>query len=204
MPPAGLGQRRIIWARCGADGSGNHDIITFMARHAGRGGGDRALDGCHPTALATRRSVRRQRHEGFNELPEAPPASPLKLFLSQFTSVIVWVLIGAAVVSGLLEDWLDAAAILAIVFLNGLLGFVQEYRAEQSLAALRKLSVATAHVLRDGSDPVYSSSRSGPRRSDCPGGRRPHSPRMRASCTRQILRPRNPHRPASRRRFKKT
>jgi Ca2+-transporting ATPase len=72
------------------------------------------------------------------------------LFLSQFTSVIVWVLIGAAVISGLLEDWLDAAAIIAIVFLNGLLGFVQEFRAEQSLAALRKMSVSMARVLRNG------------------------------------------------------
>ncbi len=50
----------------------------------------------------------------------------------------------------LLEDWLDAAAILAIVVLNGLLGFIQEFRAERSLAALRRLSVATARVLRDG------------------------------------------------------
>lgn len=88
--------------------------------------------------------------DGPNELPEAPPPSLLKLFLSQFTSVIVWVLIGAAVVSGLLEDWLDAAAILAIVFLNGLLGFIQEFRAERSLAALRKMSVSMARVFRDG------------------------------------------------------
>jgi P-type Ca2+ transporter type 2C len=92
------------------------------------------------------------RHAEFgpNELPEAPPPSLLRLFLSQFTSVIVWVLIGAAIISGLLEDWLDAAAILAIVLLNGLLGFVQEFRAERSLAALRKMSVATARVIRDG------------------------------------------------------
>ncbi|MEQ1795122.1 MAG: HAD-IC family P-type ATPase, partial [Nitrospira sp.] len=92
----------------------------------------------------------RQEREGLNELPEAPPASLLRLFLSQFTSVIVWVLIGAAIVSGLLEDWLDAAAIVSIVFLNGLLGFVQEFRAERSLAALRKLSVAMSRVFRDG------------------------------------------------------
>jgi P-type Ca2+ transporter type 2C len=95
-------------------------------------------------------AVRRQAREGFNELPEPPPSSLLKLFLSQFTSVIIWVLIGAAVISGLLEDWLDAAAIMAIVFLNGLLSFVQESRAERSLAALRKMSVAMAHVIRDG------------------------------------------------------
>ena len=88
--------------------------------------------------------------QGPNELPEAQPPSLLKLFLSQFTSIIVWVLIGAAVISGLLEDWLDAAAIMAIVLLNGVLGFVQEFRAERSLAALRKMSVATARVFRDG------------------------------------------------------
>jgi P-type Ca2+ transporter type 2C len=100
--------------------------------------------------LSDEEARQRLQLEGPNELPEAPPTSLLKLFLSQFTSVIVWVLIGAAVVSGLLEDWLDAAAILAIVFLNGLLGFIQEFRAERSLAALRKMSIATTRVLRDG------------------------------------------------------
>ncbi|TKS59487.1 MAG: HAD family hydrolase [Nitrospira sp.] len=100
--------------------------------------------------LAADEAGRRQQSDGFNELPEALPPSLLRIFLSQFTSVIVWVLIGAAVVSGLLEDWLDAAAILAIVLLNGLLGFVQEFRAERSLAALRKMSVAMARVFRDG------------------------------------------------------
>ncbi|MFO0706332.1 MAG: cation-translocating P-type ATPase [Nitrospira sp.] len=102
------------------------------------------------TGLSSDEVLRRRVREGFNELPEAPPPSWLRLFLSQFANVIVWVLIGAAIVSGLLEEWLDAAAILAIVFLNGVLGFVQEFRAERSLAALRKLSVAMAHVLRDG------------------------------------------------------
>ncbi|BFU88842.1 MAG: Calcium-transporting ATPase [Nitrospira sp.] len=95
-------------------------------------------------------AARRRAHEGPNELPEAPPPSLLKLFISQFASFLVWVLIGAAIVSGLLEDWIDAAAILAIVFLNGVLGFVQEFRAERSLAALRKMSVATARVIREG------------------------------------------------------
>ena len=94
--------------------------------------------------------VVRGRREGFNELPEPPPPSLVKLFLSQFTSVIIWVLLGAAVVSGLLEDWLDAAAIMAIVFLNGVLGFIQEFRAERSLAALRRMSVAMARVIRRG------------------------------------------------------
>ncbi len=95
-------------------------------------------------------AARRLAQDGPNELPEAPPPSFLKLFLSQFTSLIVWVLIGAAIVSGLLEDWVDAAAILAIVFFNGVLGFVQEFRAERSMAALRKMSVSMARVIREG------------------------------------------------------
>jgi len=100
--------------------------------------------------LSVREAWRRLQQWGSNELPEATPPSLLKLFLSQFTSVIVWVLIGAAIMSGFLEDWFDAAAILAIVVLNGLLGFWQEHRAERSLAALRKMSVSMAHVFRDG------------------------------------------------------
>ncbi|MDH4301903.1 MAG: HAD-IC family P-type ATPase, partial [Nitrospira sp.] len=100
--------------------------------------------------LTAEEGRRRLDSQGANELPESPPPSLLSLFLSQFTSVIVWVLIGAAIISGLLEDWLDAAAILTIVLLNGVLGFVQEFRAERSLAALRKMSVATARVVRDG------------------------------------------------------
>ena len=65
--------------------------------------------------LAGQEVERRRTEFGLNELPEAPPPSLLKLFLSQFTSVIVWVLIGAAVISGLLEDWLDAAAAALVI-----------------------------------------------------------------------------------------
>ena len=109
--------------------------------------------------------MRRQRHEGFNELPEAPPASPLKLFLSQFTSVIIWVLTGAAVVSGLLHDWLDAAAIMAIVFLNGVLGFIQEFRRRAvSGSAAQDVGDDGACRPRWG-PPVDSGSRVGSRRS---------------------------------------
>lgn len=100
--------------------------------------------------LGAEEAARRLAAEGPNELPAAPPPSALSLFLSQFSNIIVWVLVGAAVISGLLQDWLDAAAILTIVFLNALLGFVQEYRAERSMAALRSLVVAMAHVVRDG------------------------------------------------------
>src|SRR5574341_550014 len=101
------------------------------------------------TGLTTSEAQHRLATVGPNELPEAAPPSPLKIFLNQFASLIVWVLIGAAAVSGLLQEWVDAAAILAIVILNAILGFVQEFRAERSLAALKHLPVATARVIRD-------------------------------------------------------
>lgn len=87
---------------------------------------------------------------GPNELPAAAPVSVFTLLLSQFSSLMIWVLIGAAVVSGLLGEWIDTGAILAIVLLNALLGVVQEYKAERSLAALKRLSVAESRVIRDG------------------------------------------------------
>ncbi len=100
--------------------------------------------------LTAREAEHRLTTVGPNQLPDAPPPSWLALLAAQFASIIVWVLIGAAAISGLLEEWIDAAAIVAIVGLNAVLGFVQEFRAERSLAALRKLSVDTARVIRDG------------------------------------------------------
>ncbi|NLH17217.1 MAG: cation-translocating P-type ATPase [Phycisphaerae bacterium] len=87
---------------------------------------------------------------GPNHLQEAPGASAWEIFLGQFKNTIIWVLIAAAVVSGFLGEWVDTLAILAIVVLNAILGFVQEYRAEKSLAALKKLSSPNSKVIRDG------------------------------------------------------
>jgi Ca2+-transporting ATPase len=111
----------------------------------------RALHSDTERGLTATEAAARLAQHGPNELPQAPPASPLKLFLGQFSSLIVWVLIGAAIVSGLLQEWIDAAAIIAIVILNAVLGFVQEFRAERSLEALKQMVVVTARVFRDGS-----------------------------------------------------
>jgi Ca2+-transporting ATPase len=110
----------------------------------------RALHSDTERGLTSAEAAARLAQHGPNELPQAPPASPLKLLLAQFSSLIVWVLIGAAIVSGLLQEWVDAAAILAIVVLNAILGFVQEFRAERSLEALKRMVVVTARVVRDG------------------------------------------------------
>jgi Ca2+-transporting ATPase len=87
---------------------------------------------------------------GRNQLREKKGRSPLGQFVDQFKDFIIWVLIGAAVVSGFLGEWVDALAIIAIVILNSIMGFVQEYRAEKSLAALKKLASPNSKVIRDG------------------------------------------------------
>ena len=96
---------------------------------------------------------------GLNQLKEKKGRCPLSIFFEQFQDFIIWVLIGAALVSGFLREWVDALAIAAIVVLNAILGFIQEYRAEKSLAALKKLSSPTSKVIRDGRHAVISSSR---------------------------------------------
>jgi len=88
--------------------------------------------------------------EGRNELRGQGSASALRVFLRQFRSVVIWILIGAAVLSALLHERLDAIAIGLIVVLNALIGFYQEWRAERSMAALRALSSPQARVVRDG------------------------------------------------------
>ncbi|MBI5943162.1 MAG: cation-translocating P-type ATPase [Chloroflexi bacterium] len=87
---------------------------------------------------------------GRNELIEKSGRTPLKIFWEQITATMVLILIGAAVVAGLLGDTKNTIAIGAIVILYALLGFFQEYRAEQAIAALKKLSVPNVRVLRDG------------------------------------------------------
>ena len=94
---------------------------------------------------------------GLNQLPEQKKISPVKLFLSQFSSLIVWILIGAAFIAGILGEWIDAWAITVIVFLNAILGFIQEYQAERSLDALKKLSSPRSKVIRDGAPQIVDS-----------------------------------------------
>jgi Ca2+-transporting ATPase len=90
------------------------------------------------------------RSVGPNELREKKGRGPLSIFVDQFRSIMIGVLVAAALISGFLKEWVDAVAILAIVILNAVLGLVQEYRAEKSLAALKRLSAPSSKVFRDG------------------------------------------------------
>lgn len=106
------------------------------------------------SGLAETEATRRLAQYGPNELQELRQVSPLKILAAQFTSLIVWILIVAGLVAGALGEWLDAAAILAIVLLNGLIGFTQEFKAEKSIAALRRLTAPNARVRRQGRSSV--------------------------------------------------
>lgn len=87
---------------------------------------------------------------GPNTLKETQPIRPLPILLAQFKSILVWILIAAGVVSGALGDAIDAGMILAIVFLNAVFGFYQEFSAGKSIAALKRMTAPQAKVWRDG------------------------------------------------------
>ncbi len=100
--------------------------------------------------LTTAEAAIRLEKYGPNELVEEGAKSPWLILWDQIRELMVVILIVAAVVSILLGEYSDAVIILAIVVLNAVIGFSQEYRAEQAIAALKKLSVPTVQVKRDG------------------------------------------------------
>jgi len=102
------------------------------------------------TGLAQTEVDSRLKQFGRNELIEKGGRTPLKILWEQLTATMVLILIAAAVVAGLLGDLKNTIAISAIVILYAILGFIQEYRAEQAIVALKKLSVPNVRVLRDG------------------------------------------------------
>ncbi|MBN1119772.1 MAG: cation-translocating P-type ATPase [Anaerolineae bacterium] len=100
--------------------------------------------------LSTQQAADRLTQYGLNELEERGGKSPFSILWEQFTSTMVLILIAAAVLSGFLGKTLETVAISAIVVLFGFLGFIQEYRAEQAMAALKQLTVPIVRVRRDG------------------------------------------------------
>lgn len=92
----------------------------------------------------------RLRRWGSNTLQEKKKKSFLEIFIDQFKDFMVLVLLAATFISGVLKEYSDAVTIIIIVILNACLGFIQEYKAERSFAALKKLSPPLANVLRNG------------------------------------------------------
>ncbi|NBD35031.1 MAG: calcium-translocating P-type ATPase, PMCA-type [Chloroflexi bacterium] len=100
--------------------------------------------------LETAEAKRRLSEYGYNELEEKPPTTFWERLLDQLKGFVVIILLVAAVISAALGDWIEAGVILAIVVLNAAIGVIQESKAEEALAALKKMAAPDAHVLRGG------------------------------------------------------
>ena len=109
------------------------------------------------TGLTTEEASQRLEQYGPNQLREAPPVTFWQMLWQQFNNFVVILLVVACIISAVLGEYVEAAAILAIVVLNATLGVIQERRAEQALAALRKLAAPDAQVIRNGSRQVIPS-----------------------------------------------
>src|SRR5512143_100829 len=104
----------------------------------------------HDQGLPFDEAAERLERYGHNQLEEAKRAGFWAMLWEQINNFVVILLIAASLVSALLGEWVDASAILAIVVLNTVMGIVQERRAEEALAALKRLAAPEAHVLREG------------------------------------------------------
>jgi len=102
------------------------------------------------SGLSAQEALERLSRVGPNRLPQAPARSPLRVLLAQFKSILILILLGAAALAAGVGSTKDALVILAVVVINALVGFYQEYRAERSLAALKSMLPSKARVRRDG------------------------------------------------------
>src|SRR4026207_1686813 len=101
--------------------------------------------------LTSEEAKKRLEHYGPNQLEEAPRPTFLQMLWEQLNNFVVILLIIASIISAVLGEYIEASAIMAIVVLNAILGIVQERRAEEALAALKKLASPDAQVVRNGS-----------------------------------------------------
>lgn len=106
--------------------------------------------GTSSPGLVSEEARKRLLEYGPNELTEKAKKTPLMMFLDQFRDFMILVLMAAAVISGFIGEISDTVAIIVIVVLNAVIGFIQEYRAEKAMAALKKMSAHSAAVIRDG------------------------------------------------------
>jgi Ca2+-transporting ATPase len=100
--------------------------------------------------LSQQEAGERLKRHGLNQLEEKRAKHPVQIFLKQFKDPIILILLGAIIISLIVQELLDAAAIAAILILNAVLGFSQEYKAEKAMELLKKMSAPKAKVIREG------------------------------------------------------
>ncbi|MBU0989371.1 MAG: cation-translocating P-type ATPase [Proteobacteria bacterium] len=108
--------------------------------------------------LGEREAQKRRAQYGPNEIRRGHQISPIRIFLAQFNSFIVYILIAAVFISFILKEYIDSTVIIAILIVNAVLGFFQEYRAEKAIESLKKMAALKATVIRDGRKMRISSS----------------------------------------------
>jgi Ca2+-transporting ATPase len=108
--------------------------------------------GTSPSGLTEEEARKRLEQHGPNELTEGKRISPLKIFLDQFKSFLIIILLVAVGLSAILGEHIDAAVIGAIVLFASGLGFIQEYRAERAMEALKRMAAPSATVMRGGEE----------------------------------------------------
>lgn len=106
--------------------------------------------GSSRSGLSDGDAKKRLQDQGLNELQEKVRITPGKVFLRQFANFIVWVLFAAAVISFMINEIVNFWVIIFLIAFVIILGFVQEYKAEKAMEALKKMVQPTTHVLRDG------------------------------------------------------
>ena len=94
--------------------------------------------------------AKRLEHYGHNTLPQPEPPGIAKVFIHQFTSPLIYVLVAAALLSIIIEEWSDAGFIVAVLLINAIIGTTQEYSAQRAATALNKLVTSRCRVLREG------------------------------------------------------
>ena len=101
--------------------------------------------------LSREEAAERFRQYGPNRLKSAKKAGAAKIFASQFKDILVLILLASTIISVAMGEYVEAITIIAIVFLNAVVGFIQEYRTEKTLEALKRMAAPMAKVIRDGS-----------------------------------------------------
>lgn len=102
------------------------------------------------TGLSSAEVPQRQERDGFNELKGQAGKSPVVRFLMEFNQPLIYILLVAGIVTLLLRDWVDAGVILGVTLINAVIGFIQESKAENAIAALAKSVTTEATIIRDG------------------------------------------------------
>src|SRR3989337_3149290 len=115
--------------------------------------------GTSEEGLTDNEATERLKQYGPNKLIEEEKISKLKILFHQFKSPLIYILLVAAVVTALLKEYIDTSVIMAVLTLNAIIGYMQEYKAEQGVRALKKMLIPKARVLRNGKENEIHSER---------------------------------------------